>query len=55
MDHAATTQTDPEIVKAMEPYFTEKFGNASSLHQFGVESKDALEEAREQIAKLENG
>ncbi|MBW2983920.1 cysteine desulfurase NifS [Candidatus Woesearchaeota archaeon] len=54
MDHAATTQTDPEVVKAMEPCFTKKFGNASSLHQFGVEAKEALEESREKIAKLIN-
>ena len=38
-DHAATTQTDKEVVKAMQPYFTEKFGNSSSLHSFGVEAK----------------
>ncbi|MBW2980764.1 cysteine desulfurase NifS [Candidatus Woesearchaeota archaeon] len=54
LDHAATTQTDPEVVKAMEPYFTEKFGNASSLHSFGVEAKEALEESRETVAKLIN-
>lgn len=54
MDHAATTKTDPEVVKAMQPYFTEKFGNASSLHSFGTEAKEALEESRELIAKFIN-
>ncbi len=54
MDHAATTATDKEVVKAMEPYFTDKFGNASSLHQFGTEAKEALEEAREKVAKFIN-
>jgi cysteine desulfurase len=54
MDHAATTQTDKEVVKAMEPYFTDRFGNASSLHQFGTEAKEALEESREKIAKFIN-
>lgn len=51
VDNSATTRTDPEVVKAMEPYFTEKFGNASSLHSMGVESAEALEEARELIAR----
>jgi cysteine desulfurase len=51
LDHAATTPVDPEVVRAMLPYFSEKFGNASSLHQFGREAKEALEDARERIAK----
>jgi len=51
MDHAATTQTSKEVVEAMQPYFLEKFGNASSLHSFGREAKDALENSREIIAK----
>lgn len=53
-DHAATTATDKEVVKAMLPYFSEKFGNASSLHQFGQEAKEALEASRETIAELIN-
>lgn len=51
MDHAATTPVAKEVVEAMLPYFSEKFGNASSLHSFGREAKDALERSREIIAK----
>ena len=51
-DNAATTQVDNEVLKAMQPYFSSKYGNASSLHSFGREAKDALEESREKIAKL---
>ena len=51
MDHAATTRADKEVVEAMLPYFTEIFGNASSLHAFGREAKEALESSREVIAK----
>jgi len=52
MDHAATTPVDPEVVQAMLPYFTRYFGNASSLHSFGREVYDAMENARANIAKL---
>ena len=51
LDNAATTVVAPEVMKAMEPYFTEKYGNASSLHHKGQEAKMALNEAREVIAK----
>jgi len=51
LDHGATTPVDKEVVKAMLPYLTEKFGNASSIHSFGQEAKDALESSRERIAK----
>jgi cysteine desulfurase len=51
MDHAATTYVDPRVVQAMLPYFTECFGNASSLHSFGREAKEALEHSREIVAK----
>lgn len=51
MDHAATTYVDREVVQAMLPYFTEHFGNASSLHSFGREAKAALEHSREVVAK----
>lgn len=54
LDYAATTPTDQEVVKAMLPYFTDKFGNPSSIHSPGQECKAAIEDAREQIASLLN-
>lgn len=50
LDYAATTPVDPRVLKAMLPYFTEKFGNSSSLHSFGQEAKEDLEKSRETIA-----
>ncbi|WP_394701126.1 cysteine desulfurase NifS [uncultured Methanolobus sp.] len=50
MDHSATTPVDPLVVDAMLPFFTETFGNASSLHSFGTEAAEALSKARKQIA-----
>lgn len=52
MDHAATTPVRKEVLKAMQPYFSKKFGNASSLHRWGQEAKQALENSRIQIAKV---
>ncbi|MDO8661836.1 MAG: cysteine desulfurase NifS [Candidatus Omnitrophota bacterium] len=52
LDYAATAPCDPEVLKAMEPYFFERFGNASSLHAFGQEAKKALEDSREQTAEF---
>jgi cysteine desulfurase len=52
LDYAAATPADPRAVKAMLPYFGEKFGNPSSLHSFGQEAKLALEESRKTIADL---
>ncbi len=54
LDHGATTPVDKEVVKAIAPYYTSKFGNASSLHEFGQKAKEALENAREVIAKKLN-
>lgn len=52
LDYAATTPTDPEVLKAMLPYFTDGFGNPSSIHSFGQEAKAAIEGAREKVAGL---
>lgn len=51
LDHAATTPVKPEVLEAMLPYFSNKFGNASSIYSIGRESKKAIEEAREKVAK----
>lgn len=53
MDYQSTTPTDPRVVDAMMPYFTEKFGNPhSSSHAFGWEAEAAIEQAREYVADL---
>lgn len=52
LDNAATTKTAPEVVEAMLPYFTEHYGNPSSIYSLGSESKKAITEAREQIAEV---
>lgn len=54
MDHSATTPVAAEVLAAMLPYFSDKFGNASSLHGFGREAKEALEESRQKVARLLN-
>lgn len=54
LDHSATTPTDPRVVETMLPYWTQQFGNPSSLHQTGKAAAAALEKAREQIAKVLN-
>ena len=52
LDYAATTPTHPEVVQAMLPYFTENFGNPSSVHSLGQEASLAVEEARKKVAHL---
>ncbi|MBI5653042.1 MAG: cysteine desulfurase [Chloroflexi bacterium] len=52
LDHSATTPVDPRVVDAMLPYFTEKFGNASSLHRWGQAALGALDESRRTIAEI---
>jgi cysteine desulfurase len=52
LDHNASTPVHPEVVAAMVPYFSERFGNPSSVHGFGREARDGIEAAREQIAQF---
>ena len=52
MDHAGTTALAPEVLRAMTPYFTELFGNPSSIHTVGQEARYALDEARERVARV---
>ena len=52
MDHAATTPVRPEVMEAMLPYFTHRFGNASSLYTLAQESRRAVDEARESVARV---
>ena len=54
LDHAATTPTAPEVVEAMLPFFTERFGNPSSIYGLARESKAAVDRAREQVARAIN-
>lgn len=53
-DNAATTSLDPEVLAAMMPYLTEKFGNPSSIYSYGRESRLAIETARKSVAKILN-
>ena len=52
LDHAATTPMHPEVVKAMLPYFTDAFGNPSTIYSYGQEAKGAIEEARAKVAEF---
>ena len=52
LDHASTTPVRPEVVEAMLPYFTEQFGNPSSIYPLGQEASDAVADARETLAGL---
>lgn len=52
LDHAATTPVEPEVVKAMQPFYSDKFANPASSHLSGQKSAAALEDAREEIAEL---
>lgn len=52
LDNNATTPVLPEVFEAMRPYFTERFGNASSIHHHGQETRAAVENARDSVAEL---
>ena len=54
MDHAGTTPLAPDVLQSMTPYFTELFGNPSSIHTVGQEARYALDEARERVARVLN-
>jgi len=52
LDYAATTPTHPDVAAAMQPYYSDIFGNPSSIHSFGREARAAVEDGREKVAKL---
>jgi cysteine desulfurase len=52
LDHSATTPVRQEVLEAMLPYFSEEYGNASSVHGFGQRARNAIEGAREKVASL---
>ena len=52
MDHAATTAVSPEVLEAMRPYFSERFGNPSSMYAYGQQARQAVDEARERCAEV---
>jgi cysteine desulfurase len=52
LDHNASTPVHPEVLASMLPYFTERYGNASSIHEFGRQARDAVEAARSDIAEF---
>ncbi len=54
LDNSATTPVDPDVLAAMMPFLTEKYGNASSIHHFGQETRSAVDKARHQVAALLN-
>lgn len=52
LDHAGTTPTDPRVLEAMLPYFTQLYGNPSSIHTIGQEARHALDDSRERVARV---
>ncbi len=54
LDNSATTPVDPQVVAAMLPFLTERYGNASSIHHFGQETRSAVDKARHQVSALLN-
>jgi cysteine desulfurase len=55
LDNNATTMVAPEVYEAMAPYFTELYGNPSSMHSFGGQVGVAVDRARQQVASLRGG
>ena len=55
LDNSSTTRVDDRVVKAMLPYYTEIYGNASSIHAYGREAANALNTGRHQVAQLLDG
>ncbi len=54
-DYASAKPVDGRVIEAMMPYMTDYFGNPSSIHSYGFKAREAIEEAREKVAKLING
>ena len=54
LDHSASTPTDPRVIEAMLPYFSETYGNPSSAHGYGRKAESAIEAARETVARILN-
>jgi len=54
LDHAGTTPMDPSVLEAMMPYFSQQYGNPSSIHTVGQEARYALDESRERVAQVLN-
>jgi len=54
LDNASTTRTDPRVFESMSPFLTEFYGNPSSVHSFGQESRNAIDRSRRQVASLLN-
>ena len=54
LDHNATTPVHPEVLEAMLPFMVNQFGNGSSIHTYGREARNAIDDAREQVAALIN-
>src|SRR5580698_9435208 len=52
LDNNATTRPAPEVVEAMLPYLREFYGNPSSIHRFGQRARNAIDDARDQVATL---
>ncbi len=54
LDHSATTPTDSRVIDSMLPYFAADYGNSASAHAFGRKAEDAVETARETVARILN-